>query len=436
VVRSSSSANSRRRPRRGQPALPAVVPSTPNTLQGHAADLRGVAQLATDATLALTSLVEAMHARIASVPGLTAPAQTRGITGLVYRSVRGVTRLVGGGVDRAFALLTPLLTKMGPAYGEPWREREALRSALNGVIGDHLAATSNPLALTMTLRHAGQPLTLERSALQAALPQATGRVLVLLHGLCMNDLQWTREGCDHGKALAEQGGYTPLYLRYNSGLPVHINGAAFADLMESLLAAWPQPIERVVLLAHSMGGLVARSALHQGAQAGQHWPSRVDDVVFLGTPHHGAPLERAGHGLDLLLGATPYAAPLARLGKVRSAGITDLRHGRILANAQPVPLPTTIHCHAIAACLGTAAGRIKKQWLGDGLVPLDSALGRHADLRRDLGFAAERVAVFDDMNHMALLNREEVMQALLCWLAPAKRKARRKTRVRSARQPA
>lgn len=382
-------------------------------------ELRGAARLLTEATLGVTAVVEAMHARIASLPGLPAPARTRGIARLAYGGVQGVTRLVGGGVDGALALLTPLLSdaaQPGTVARSP--QREALLAALNGVLGDHLATTGNPLALTMALRHQGRALPLERSALEAALPVVTGRVLVLLHGLCMSDLQWQREDHDHGAALAQACGYTPLYLHYNSGLPVSRNGASFAILMESLLAAWPKPVERVVLLAHSMGGLVARSALHQGAVAGQRWPSRVDDAVFLGTPHQGAPLERAGHGLDLLLGAVPYAAPLARLGRVRSAGITDLRHGRIAADARPVPLPASPRCHAIAACLGSGTGRLKRKVLGDGLVPVDSALGHHADTARALHFEPGRQLVFDGMNHMALLNRPEVTQALLRWLCP------------------
>ena len=146
----------------------------------------------------------------------------------------------------------------------------------------------------------------------------------------MNDLQWSRGGHDHGAALARDCGFTPVYLRYNSGQHVSINGHALAQQLQGLVDAWPVPLERCVLLGHSMGGLLARSALHYGTQAGLGWRSRVTDLVCLGTPHHGAPLERAGNWIDMLLGATPYAAPFARLGKLRSAGITDLRHGNLV----------------------------------------------------------------------------------------------------------
>lgn len=397
----------------------------------HLTELRGAAQLATDATLGLADLVEAMHERIATLPGATLDGRVGGILGIsgfVYKTVRGVTRLTGGTVDGLLGLLAPMLQSAPSAIESPvQREREAVLAALNGVLGDHLAHTRNPLATTMTLHHEGRALGLQREALQAALPGAGGRLLVLLHGLCMNDLQWTREGHDHGAMLAREAGYTPLYLRYNSGQSVHLNGAGLALLMEQLLTAWPQALSRVVVLGHSMGGLLARSALAQGAAAGQRWPALVTDLVFLGTPHHGAPLERAGHGLDVLLGAAPYAAPLARLGRVRSAGISDLRHGSVLAppvggpatQQLPlhVPLPEHLRCYALAAQLGDDSSKLKSRLLGDGLVPVASALGRHTQSQRTLAFEAERQCVLGGIGHMDLLSRPAVAQQLLRWLA-------------------
>ena len=386
-----------------------------------ATDARAAARLAVDATLGLTSLVEAMHARIASGPGRKGPERTTGITGLVYRTVRGVTRLVGGGVDALLATLTPMLAPAASDTPTRSHEREAVVAALNGVLGDHLEASGSPLTTSMGFYSGGERLTLEAAALQAALPTATGRVLVLMHGLCMNDLQWTRNGHDHGAVLAQEAGYTPVYLRYNTGRPVHVNGAEFGAMMDQLLAAWPHAPQRVVLLCHSMGGLVARSALHQGALAGHAWVQQVDDAVFLGTPHHGAPLERAGHGLDIILGAAPYAAPLARLGRVRSAGINDLRHGQLLPGARVrahthVPLPAQPRCHAVAASTGAQTGDLQGRLWGDGLVGVDSALGRHVDVSRTLHFDARRQLQVQGVNHMELLSDAAVAQALLRWL--------------------
>ena len=82
---------------------------------------------------------------------------------------------------------------------------------------------------------------------------------------------------------------------------------------QDLMAQWPVPVTELVLLGHSMGGLVGRSAVHVAQAAHLHWPSVLKHMVFLGTPHHGAPLERAGHWLDLILGATPWTAPLGNI---------------------------------------------------------------------------------------------------------------------------
>ncbi len=301
----------------------------PARIRTHVGDLRGAVRLATDATAGLADLVEAVHHRIVRLPGrgATVPAErTRGLTGLVYKSVRGVVRLVGGSVDALLALITPALRD-----GQPQPEREAVVAALNGVLGDHLAASANPLAIRMTLRDGDHAVVPEREKLAERLPRTTGRVVVMVHGLCMNHLQWTRNGHDHGNALARDLGFTPLRLHYNTGLHISINGAELAQQLEDLVTEWPGRLQRLVLLGHSMGGLVLRSACHQGRLAGHRWPQAVGDLICLGTPHHGAPLERAGHWIDTVLGATPYAAPFARLGKVRSAGITDLRHGHLLA---------------------------------------------------------------------------------------------------------
>ncbi len=400
----------------------------------QAADLRGAARLTTDAVAGLASLVEAMHAGIVS-PGRTSGRGAEiaevepagGIAGLVYKTVRGVTHLVGGSAEAMLGWLGPVLAGSGPH--QPLRpEREAVVAALNGVLGDHLAASDNPLAIEMAFRRSGRPLPLGRLALRESLARATPRLLVLLHGLCMNDLQWQRADHDHGEALARELGYTPVYLHYNTGLSVSTNGRMLAALMERLYDAWPIRIERLVMLGHSMGGLVARSAIYHGAliqRGGLRWPARVNDLVCLGTPHQGAPLEGVGHGVDLLLGATPYAAPLARVGKVRSAGINDLRLGNIVSapsgddgthRCAQVSLPDGTRCYAIAASLGPSEGSLKAKSLGDGLVPIASALGQHHEVDRHLDFAPERQALVHDTGHLDLLSSAEVYGLLRQWL--------------------
>lgn len=367
--------------------------------------MRGAARLAVDATLGVTDLVEALHARIATPPGLAASPRTRGINRLVYGSVRGVTRAVGGGLDAALGLLAPALQRRFEGVAAPSAEHEALLAALNGVLGDHLLQSGNPLALPLQFRQAG------RAVDPAQLGSPRPGMLLLLHGLCMNDLQWQRKGRDLGAELGELLGLSPVYLRYNSGLPIHRNGAELAQQLESLSQAWPGGLHRLVLLGHSMGGLVARSALHQARSLGLGWPARVSELICLGSPHAGAPLERLGHLVDRLLEATPYAAPFARLGKLRSAGITALRHGQLLEDDAPAPLPPGLRCLAIA---GRLSGKLKAKALGDGLVTVASALGEHAEPARRLSFG-ERL-VIDGVGHLDLLSDARVAARLRAWL--------------------
>jgi pimeloyl-ACP methyl ester carboxylesterase len=382
------------------------------TKHKSADDLRGVSQLAIDATTGVTDLVEALHRNIARVPGITASLEngrTSGLTGAIYQSVRSITQIVGEGIDKALEHAAPVL---GSFTDKP--EREHLQSALNGVLGDHLLHSKNPLAISMQFRQKGKALHLHSDSLRESIPNISGKVLVLIHGLCMNDRQWhqtRKDGAkhDHGTALQNDFGYTPVYLHYNSGLNIAHNGEQFSNLLEEITQTWPVAIEEIVIVAHSMGGLVTRSAHYHASKLEHSWPAFTQKIVFLGTPHHGAPLERGGHWFDTLLGATPYASPFAKIGKIRSAGITDLRYGYILdENQDHVPLPSSIQCFAIA---GTTSNSDDTSH-SDGLVQINSALGLHEDSKRKLAFPEKHQIVLYTTNHIQLLSEESAYLAI------------------------
>ena len=361
-------------------------------------DVLALGRLGIAGLSALTDIVESMHGTIAASPlpfGGRPRTRTRGITRVVYQSIRGMTRLVGGGLDA----IAPYVA----AHAPPSPTRDVVISALDGVLGDHLAETGSPLAIPMRLRDLGHA--------------PSPRVLVLVHGLCMNHAQWLRHGRHHGEALAAALGFTPLVLDYNTGRHISTNGRELADRLDQLVATWPVPVEELVIVGHSMGGLVARSACHYGRD--QRWMNRLSALVCLGSPHHGAPLERAGNVLEGLLELSPYVAPLARLGSGRSAGITDLRFGNLLDEdwgAQdrrhrhdprtPVPLPAHVRCYAIA---GT-----RNRLVGDGLVPVASALGQHADDAFALAFTD--TCVLEGCTHFELLDAPAVVEKLVGWL--------------------
>jgi len=400
----------------------------PRTFTAHPADVVGYSRLAIDAVLGLTDLVETEHYNISRAPGVFGrPAQggTHGITGFVYKSIRGVATLVGSCINVGLA---PLLSLGGDAHSTP--EREAAIAVLNGILGEHLVATANPLAITMRLRRHGLPLKLQRDAISAAIPKVSRKLLVLVHGLCCNDLQWLRQGHDHGQVLSRDLGYTAVYLHYNTGRHVSQNGREFASLLESLVQGWPITVTELAIVGHSMGGLVARSAYHYGRSANHRWPQYLRNLIFLGTPHHGTPLERWCNLINVGLDLSPYTTAFARLGKIRSDGITDLRYGNLLDedwngsdcfahrrdSRQSLQLPGEVSCYALAALRSDRSPAVTDA-LGDGIVPVSSALGRHKDPARTLAFLPNHQVVVTGINHLDLLSDAAVHQQIRSWLA-------------------
>ncbi len=335
----------------------------------HATDLRGASKLAVDATTRVTGIVQEMHGTIGGAPA-------RLFSAPVYASIKGIAKLVGVSVDFVLERLAPLLGESVPGP-----ERDAAIAVLNGVLGDYLRDTKNPLATEMHLRSAGEPRS---------------RLVVLVHGSCMNDQQWLRNGHDHGEALARDLDATAVYVLYNSGVHVSENGRDLAGQLEHLVSSWPVPVESIALVGHSMGGLVARSACHYAEDAGLSWRKKLDALVCIGTPHLGAPLERIGNLVQILGGVSRYSAPIAKLGRLRSAGITDLRHGNVIdehwigrdrfqkhdGERRDVPLPANVACFALA---GGA----------DRMVPIESALA---------AFPKANVATAEGVGHLELLD--------------------------------
>ncbi|MDT8438195.1 MAG: alpha/beta fold hydrolase [Wenzhouxiangellaceae bacterium] len=392
--------------------------------------LHGLSRLTVQGVAGTTTLVEQMHwtiARLSAPIGRLPEGRTRGITGLVYRSIHGITGLVGDSLDLAFRTLTP---QSPPLQAGP--KLEARVAILNGILGDHLEATGNPLAIPMQLRYRGQALRPEPAELARTIASPSSRLLIAAHGLCMSEHCWTPSDATSAihlpAMLAKASDHTHINLNYNSGRPIADNGRELADLIERLVKHWPVPVEEVTLLGHSMGGLVARSACHHAMQTDHQWPDRLKRMIFLGTPHHGSPLERAGYGLERILGISPYSAPFQRLAWLRSAGITDLRHGRIIGanenheapHPQPA-LPEAVQLHAIAASTAKDPDRPIARRIGDGLVPIDSALGRHPDPARALAIPPEHQQILPATSHLGLLHEPRVLEILGCWMDTERR---------------
>jgi triacylglycerol lipase len=430
--------------------------------------LRGLRDLLHDTVDLVTDLVEETHEASVSktmrMLGWVEPVGTvaRGVdvvrkpvTAGVYASIRGTNRLVQVAVEAGLGLAArvevpgpdvprlPSVVERSPGDGalpvpaERWVDMA--QAALNAAFGDFLEARGNGLATPMGLWHEGRPLPVERSALAAAWPGATDRLCVFVHGLGCTEREWAwaSEGAwgepdtTYGRLLQRDLGFTPAYVRYNTGLHISDNGRRLAALLDALVSAHPTPVREVVLVGHSMGGLVSRSAAHYGVEAGCAWVDALTNVVCIGSPHHGAPLEKASNLLASTLAFFDTAGTQvpAKLIRARSAGIKDLRHGNIVEEdwqgCDPDGLDDTrthaclvdgVSYYSVSGCITPDVEHPLGQLLGDVLVQVPSASGHHDEPERHIAFKGGDV--LPGVGHMSLMNHPKVYEIIRRALDP------------------
>lgn len=340
----------------------------------------------------ITQVVQDMHGAFAN---------PMGVRGKDYKPAPLVYNLIRFGFKQIANL-----AKAGHVPGHHPHTLLDTQSVFNGVFGQMLAQQNSPYEQDMTLVGPANPL-----------PNADCLV-IFLHGLCLNDNSWhSRERLAFSQWARDQLNADTALLRYNTGQHISDNGHDFAQYLASMSLP-----KQVVLIGHSMGGLVARSALHQGREAGHDWVENVTHLATLGSPHQGAVLERVGNQANRLLGLTPFSKPLMRLGNLRSAGIRDLRFGYVLEDqwrdhpddaprpSSKVPLDPHTQQLFIAATLSPADATALA---GDWMVSVDSALAHQ--IYRDQATNLTRKTLYQ-LGHMGLLAAPETYQALRQWL--------------------
>jgi pimeloyl-ACP methyl ester carboxylesterase len=303
------------------------------------------------------------------------------------------------------------------------------QAALGGIMGDALVGNERPLAVEMAFRHRGEDVHPDRVAEVMGAP--TGRLAIFVHGLCEDENAWSlfrdaNGGETYGSRLGSELGYTPLWLRFNTGLHISDNGRRLSDLLAELVAVWPVPVQEITLVGHSLGGLVSRSACHQGEAAQEPWAGAVRHVFHLGTPHLGAPLEQAVNAAGWAMNKVGETRPIARFLELRSVGIKDLRYGAIVdedwRDADPdcllddrcsdVPLLASANHYVISGQLAGPLGEI----VGDLLVRQASAAGQGP--ARRIPFEVDNVGHLPGLNHFQLLNHPNVYERMRAWLGP------------------
>jgi pimeloyl-ACP methyl ester carboxylesterase len=407
------------------------------TRQPDDSELSALAELAADGFGGAVTRVQELHeavARRSFGPTGAASAAPRAahdaVASTVYATVRTAGTLLGGATARAIRA-----TGGGPRISDHPRGRLA-QGALNGLWGDRLEAGANALAVPMAIRVNGRDVDAhDRDALAEAFPDATGRPVVFVHGLCESDAAWAIRAREHGGTYASRVlaplGATAVTIRYNTGLHVSENGRRLSALLEALTRNWPVAIDRLALVGHSMGGLVIRSAAYAAEQDGARhaWPAEVDTTISLGAPHLGAPLEQATHLAAWALSALPESRPIGKLLSARSAGIKDLRHGRLVDSEwetldpdalkgfvrADVPLLPTARHHVVAATLHEDPDHPLARIVGDLLVLTPSAHGLQGR-RRVVAFEDDSCRHVGGHDHFDLLNSPALDGLLAEWL--------------------
>ena len=380
-----------------------------------------VADSITLATRRVVAPIQGMHRAISArwfgAAGQAATPARRAhdaVSDVVYGSIR-----VGGAIAGHI---------LGSRVSDTSAASESAQSVVNGLWGDALGRYGGQLEIPMSVRdRSGAPVVLPTD-LGAAFPDATGHLVVLVHGLVETERCWrgSEEGPGLVEALEAHPLLTPVAIRYNSGLRVSDNGGRLADMLAEIRAAWPVPVESVSLVGHSMGGLVIRSACGIAEEAGQRWVCDVGDVVTLGTPHRGSPLEKAANVAAWALALAPDTRPLADFLNGRSGGIKDLRFGAIMeddwSGTDPDvllrntvgdhPLPSGIRHHFAAGVATADPAHPLGASVGDLVVRTNSATGRR-------NLSPTNVAVLGGLRHLDLARDPVVVERVMAWLTDA-----------------
>jgi pimeloyl-ACP methyl ester carboxylesterase len=349
-----------------------------------------------------------------------------GIAHGVYAGLRAAFGSAVRAGARAISLTRP---PEAPALERATAGRVAL-GALNGAFGDRLERKHSPLAVAMTVRRGGEAVALDAAAVRAAFPDATGRLVVFLHGLCETEEAWTFWSpgeVPYGPRLRVELGYTPVYIRYNSGRHISDNGQELARLLDQLTSVWPVAPQEIALIGHSMGGLIARSACHQGA--GLEWVTQVRHVFMLSCPHLGTPLERAANAASATLARLPETRSMATALNARSCGIKDLRYGYLLEEdwlghdpdefgrrtASEIPYLQSANHYFVSASIARDPDGLAGRLVGDLLV-LGSSAWSKAGRGKRLTFPIDHYRHVGGIHHFQVLNHPAVYEQIRNWL--------------------
>ncbi|MCB0416908.1 MAG: alpha/beta fold hydrolase [Bdellovibrionaceae bacterium] len=278
-----------------------------------------------------------------------------------------------------------------------------LNAVLNGLVGDKLESQNNRLAIKMAFRENGKDVAVQDLDLREH------DWVIYVHGLMADEAIWNGFAPKLGKR------YSILHLRYNTGRHISENGKSLSELMEELVRR--RSPRKIILIGHSMGGLVIRSACHYGKLARCAWVGKVKTIFLIAVPNYGAALEQIGHISTIALKAIAgfYVGHIGALIEQRSNGIKDLRHGAMVDEDwkygepaifsydkhTPVPPLPGVHYHILVGNLSKEEDSLMAKYFGDGLVTPASAIAETL-------LRVSTVKIFPQTGHNSILRSRKV----------------------------
>lgn len=379
----------------------------------YIADWRGLGYLIDLTTERVTTPVEGIHRAILdrwfrmAGPNIDpARRMADGATASIYQSIRlggtalGTAVSAGAGLAGRYRKLRPLWETDKGRY---------VQSIFNGVWGDRFDEDSTSFSIELGLRDPdGNPVSTTVDALNSAFPEPKGRLVVMVHGFAETEKYWRHGELSSLTRQLEADGFSVLLLRYNTGRTIAANGSDLANLLDELRLAWPVPVTDIALVGHSMGGLVARSAVVAANDSGLRWAELSNNVVAIAAPHSGTPIEKAVAALSSSMGIARESRPLKTFLDQRSAGIQDLRYG---IDASSDSLGSSKY-RVVAGAITTAPTNPTGRAFGDLVVRVKSATG--SGRRRKV--PSTGVLVVGGRNHADLAHDPEVVSQIRTWL--------------------
>ena len=411
------------------------IPADPDHTDVSLHDWTGLGELVDLTVDRLVTPVEGMHRAIAGrwirliMPRESPiPEQAdRAIAG-IYGTIRGAGSLLGTTIPmgaRQLAKRRRLKRLWGPGAGR------AIQATANAIWGDELAHRSSALATSLQLRSPkGDRVPVNPIALQQAYPEAGSDLVLLIHGWNETEAAWSREedsSRPHLVSTIEAPDRTCLLVRYNTGLSVAASGGALAELIDSVAASWPTAIENIHIVGHSMGGLVARNAVGRAVDLEIGWVGSLRNLVTLGTPHLGSPIEKSLALATRALQVAPESRPIGDFLDLRSRGIKDLRYGGVVNHdwiehkwIRPLApdgddggLPESVAQHFATGVITKDPAHPLGVIFGDLVVRPGSGTGQS----RHRSVSATNLRVFGGQKHTDIIHDPEVHRQVRAWLA-------------------